>query len=106
VCAEPDHLVANLDPSGVPATVQVIAANAVMAGCLPRHFPYVLAAIEAVADPRFNLRGHMCSTHISGPLVIVGGPARDERGFNYEGNCFGPGSRANASVGRALNLSC
>jgi hypothetical protein len=99
-----DHVVAHLDPSGTPATVEAIAANAVMAGCAARHFPYVLSAIEAVADPRFNLRGHMCSTHTSGPLVVVGGPGRDGAGFNYEGNCFGPGSRANATVGRALNL--
>ena len=104
VTVDPDHVVAHLDPSGTPATVESVAANAVMAGCLPRHFPFVLAAIEAVSDPRFNLRGHMCSTHTSGPLVIVGGPGRDAAGFNYEGNCFGPGARANATVGRALNL--
>lgn len=97
-------VVVDLDPSGAPATIELIAANAVMAGCLPQHFPYVVAAVEAVSDGRFNLRGHMCSTHISTPLMIVGGPRRDIAGFNYEGNCFGPGARANAVVGRALNL--
>jgi hypothetical protein len=102
--AQPDHVVTRLDPSAAPATVEAIAANAVMAGCLPQHFPYVLAAVEAVSDSRFNLRSHMCSTHISTPLIIVGGPARDKVGFNYEGNCFGAGVRANAVVGRALNL--
>lgn len=103
--ADPQAVVAILDPAAAPATVEAVAANAVMAGCKPEYFPYVLAAVEAVADPRFNLRGNLCSTHISHPLVIINGPSRDRYGVNYGGNCFGQGFRANATIGRALNLS-
>jgi hypothetical protein len=103
--ADPQTVVAMLDPAGAAATVEAVAANAVMAGCRPEYFPYVLAAVEAVANPRFNLRGNLCSTHISHPLVIINGPSRDRHGVNYRGNCFGQGFRANATIGRALNLS-
>lgn len=99
-----DELVVVLPPAGGGATIELIAVNAVMAGCRPEYMPVVIAAVEAVGDPAFNLGAVQGTTNPVAPLLIVNGPARDELGFNYEYGCFGPGSRANATVGRALRL--
>jgi hypothetical protein len=82
-----------------------VAANAVMAGCLPQYFPLVMLAIEAMCDPAFNLRGVQSTTHPVAPLVIFNGPVARELSINSGHNVFGPGSRANAAIGRALRLS-
>ena len=87
----PDDLVAELPPLGGRATVERIAANAVMAGCLPQYMPVVVAALEAMMDDRFNLRGVQCSTGIHTPLVIVNGPIARELEINSGYNCFGQG---------------
>jgi hypothetical protein len=60
-----DDLVAELPPKGGKATVEKIATNAVMAGCLPAYIPVILTALEAMLEPRFNLRGVLCSTHLA-----------------------------------------
>jgi hypothetical protein len=85
-------------------TVQAAAINAAMAGCRPEHFPVVLAALEATVDEGWPGLGGWQSTTGGGPLLIVNGPVRTELGFNAKGNVFGPGFRANATVGRALRL--
>jgi hypothetical protein len=92
-------VVAQLGPARVPATVEKIAANAVMAGCLPVYFPVVLAAAQAVAA---NSTG--VTIHSATPLLIVNGPIRVEIGLNSGGNALGAGHRANATIGRALQL--
>lgn len=85
-------------------TVELAAINAVMAGCRPEYFPVVLAALEATIDEGWPAGGGWQSTTGGGPLLIVNGPVRKELGFNSSGNVFGPGFRANATVGRALRL--
>lgn len=85
-------------------TVEKVAANAVMAGCLPPFFPVVLAAVEALLDPQFSLIGPSSSTAGAAPLVIVNGPIVAELGLNAGDNLLGPGNRANATIGRALRL--
>jgi hypothetical protein len=85
-------------------TVEKVAANAVMAGCLPEHFPVVLAAAEAMLDPAFNLVGPSSSLGGAGILVIVNGPVVTELEMNSGNNLFGPGNRANATIGRAVRL--
>jgi hypothetical protein len=85
-------------------TVEKVAINAVLAGCRPEYMPVVLAAIEAMADPAYNLHGAITSTGGSAPLVVVNGPVRRAVGINGGGNLFGPGCRANATIGRALRL--
>ena len=97
-------LVAELPPLGGRATVERVAVNAVMAGCRPEHLPVVIAALEAMMDERFNLRGVMASTGIHTPLIIVNGPIADALGVNGGYNCFGAGWRANATIGRAVKL--
>jgi hypothetical protein len=96
--------VAVLPPLFGVATVGKIAVNAVMAGCRPEYMPAVVAAVEAVADPAFNLVGVQATTHPAGPLLIVNGPARAALGVNAGAGAFGPGHRANATIGRALRL--
>ena len=89
----PWRVVGEIPPRGGRATVEKLAANAVMAGCLPEHFQVVIAAIEALLLPRFNLASVQCSTHIATPLVVANGPIAAELGMNAGGNCFGQGNR-------------
>lgn len=84
--------------------LEKIAANAVMAGCHPAYFPVVLAAVEAVLDEKCRLYGIQTATNNAVPLIIVNGPVVDQIGLNARGNVFGPGVRANATIGRALQL--
>jgi hypothetical protein len=100
----PDELVALLPPRLGQATVERVAVNAVMAGALPEHLPVVLAAVEAVADPVFNLQSVQTTTHPCSPLIIVNGPIAARLGINASGNALGQGARANAVIGRALRL--
>lgn len=85
-------------------SAEKIAANAVMAGCLPEYMPVVLAASEAMLDPKFNLVGPSSSLGGSGIMVIVNGPIARELDINARNNLFGPGNRANATIGRAVRL--
>jgi hypothetical protein len=91
-------------PANRGATVGAAAANAVMAGCTPEVMPVVVAAVQAVLEPRFNLQALTTTTHPVTPLVIVHGPVVEELGFNGGPNVFGQGNRSNAGVGRALRL--
>jgi hypothetical protein len=86
------------------ASVEKIAINAVMAGCKPEYFPVVLAAVEAVLDENCRLYGIQTATNNTTPLLIVNGPAITRLNLNAGGNVFGAGWRANASIGRALQL--
>jgi len=100
----PDEIVAAVPPDLVPATVEKIAVNAVMAGCKSEYLPVVLAAVEAACTDSFNMHGLLCTTYFSGPVVIVNGPIAARIGMNSGINCFGQGNRANATIGRALQL--
>jgi hypothetical protein len=75
-----------------------------MAGCRPADLPVVLAAVRALLAPEYNLHGVLATTHPCAPLVIVNGPARTALGINSGTNCFGQGTRANAVIGRAVQL--
>ena len=75
-----------------------------MAGCLPEYLPVVLAATEAMLDPAFNLIGPSSSLGGAGILVIVNGPVVQELGINCRNNVFGPGVRANSTIGRSIRL--
>jgi hypothetical protein len=101
----PDDVVGILAPHQADATVHAVAVNAVMAGCRPEYLPVVLAAVEAIADPAFNLFALQATTNPVAPLIVVNGPVARELDVNAGGNCLGPGSRANATIGRALRLS-
>ena len=96
--------VAVLSPRLGRATVGRVAVNAVLAGALPEHLPVILAAVEAVSQPAFNLQAVQTTTHPCSPLVIVNGPLALRLGINGGGNALGQGYRANAVIGRALRL--
>jgi hypothetical protein len=100
----PGDLVAEVPPNFGRATVEKLAVNAVMAGCRPEYLPVVVAVVEAACDPIFNLHGQSGTTNAASPLVIVNGPARRRLGINCDAGVFGPGYRANATIGRALRL--
>jgi hypothetical protein len=85
-------------------TMEQVAANAVMAGCLPEYAPVVVAAVEAMLQPPFNLVGPSASLGGAAILVIVNGPAAEDLQINCRNNLFGPGNRANATIGRAVRL--
>src|SRR2546426_6657089 len=85
-------------------TAEKVAINAVLAGCQPEDMPVLIAALEAMADPAFTLHGSITSTGGSATLLVVNGPIRHEIGLNSGANVFGPGWRANATIGRAIRL--
>jgi hypothetical protein len=100
----PREVIGILPPRQGEATVEKIAINAVMAGCRPEYLPVILAAVEALADPLFNLDSVQATTHPVAPLLIVNGPIAREIGLNSGYNAFGQGIRANVTIGRAVRL--
>src|SRR5262249_24111947 len=101
---DPEQVLGMLPPRQGEATVEKLAINAVMAGCLPEYLPVLIAAVEAVADPDFNLDGVQATTHPVAPLIVVNGPLARRLNINSGYNCFGQGFRANATIGRAMRL--
>lgn len=100
----PDEVVTVVPPDLVECTVEKVAVNAVMAGCRPEYLPVVLAAVQAACTDEFNMHGLLATTYFSGPVVIVNGPVRRRIGMNSGINALGQGNRANATIGRALQL--
>lgn len=99
-----DHVVGILPPRRGIATIEQIAINSVMAGCTPQTMPIVVAAIEALLDPAFELSATQVTTNAAAPLVIVSGEIAQRLGFNDREACFAGESRSSASVGRAIRL--
>jgi hypothetical protein len=99
------YVVAEIPPNWGAATVEKLAINAVMAGCLPEYLPVLIAAVEAMSDPAFNLYAVQATTHSCAPLIIINGPIRESLGVNSSSGCYGPGWRANATIGRAVRLA-
>lgn len=101
---DPQEVLGLVPPDLAPATVEKVAVNAVMAGCKPEYLPVVLAAVEAVLDEGFAMHGVLATTMFVGPVLVVNGPIRRQIGMNAKGNALGQGNRANAAIGRALQL--
>ncbi len=99
-----DDVIAEMPSRKVAVTAEKVAINAVMAGCKPEYMPVVAASVKALADPAFGL--HHVASALSGPTVVilVNGPIAAKLGINGTNNVFGPGVRANATIGRALRL--
>ena len=100
----PDKIVARVPPNYGMATVEKIAANAVMAGCRPEMMRVLIPLISAACDERFNLHGVQATTHFAAPLIVVNGPVRRELGFACGSNAFSNVARANSTLGRAFQL--
>src|SRR2546422_3373244 len=102
--APPERSLGPVPPLWREATLEKLAVNAVMAGCEPGAFPVIGAAVQAMLEPAFNLYGVQATTHPVAPLLIVHGPVAARLGVHAGSGCFGPGFRANATIGRALRL--
>ena len=100
----PSEIIGTEPTKGRVITAEKVAINSVMAGCLPVHLPVVLAAVEALCEPSFNLHAITASTAGAAVLVVVNGPVALELGLNSGVSVFGPGNRANATIGRAVRL--
>ena len=100
----PDEVVGEMPPDKKPCTIEKIAINAVMAGARPEYMPIILAVVEAALRPIFTLHGVLCTLNFSGPVIVVNGPVTKSIGMNWGGNCLGQGNRANATIGRTLQL--
>jgi hypothetical protein len=100
----PGEVVARIAPGFGAATVERIAINAVLAGCDPEYLPVLIASVEAVAAPEFNLQGIQATTNPVAVWIVVNGPAAQRLGVNGTFNCLGQGAWANATIGRALRL--
>lgn len=100
----PDREVGRVPERNRSISAELVAANAVMAGCADGLFPVVLSSVEAVLDPSFNIVGPSASTGGAAPLVLVHGPVVDSLHFNTGTAVLGAGNRSNLTLGRALNL--
>lgn len=101
---DPDEPLGSVPERGVSVTVEQAAINAVMAGCEPRYFPIVVAAVSALLDPAFNAHTACTSTGGAALCLVVSGPLAAEVGMNGQHNALGPGNRANATIGRSVRL--
>jgi hypothetical protein len=99
-----DQIMPAVPPTQTKTALERWAANAVLAGCLPSHFPVVLAAMEALLDPAAGLSSSQVATNTSAPLLILNGPIRAAIDAEARYSCLGSGNRANAAIGRAVRL--
>ncbi|MBI4595477.1 MAG: hypothetical protein HY730_03760 [Candidatus Tectomicrobia bacterium] len=97
-------LITTIPPKYGEATIEKMAINAVMAGCIPPYMPLIIAAVQAMSEQQFNLYGVQATTHLCAPLLIVNGPMARELNINCSYNVFGQGWRSNSTIGRAIRL--
>ena len=97
-------LLGEMAPAMARVTLERVAACAVLAGCRPEYFAVIVAAVEAVLEPAFNIGGQAVTTQPCGQVIVVNGPVRDRIGLNGSVGALGPGWRANMTIGRALRL--
>ena len=97
-------LIGVMPPRKGQATVEVIAVNAVMAGCRPEYMPVIIAALEGMMDPSYPLEFMQVTTNPMTPFLLLNGPVRQKLEVNYGTGCLGPGWRANATIGRSIRL--
>ncbi|MFA0628314.1 hypothetical protein AB4589_10850 [Vibrio sp. 10N.222.49.A3] len=106
-CAEPldTVIIPEAGPSGKNITVHDVVVNSILAGCEPKFLPIVIATFRAMTDPAFNFQQSITTSYNGGNLVLVSGPIAKELGISSGQGCMGPGFRANATIGRAVNLT-
>ena len=101
----PDELI-GIEPVRAQAiTAEKLAINAVMAGCLPMHFPVVVTAWQAMLKEEFLLHGVSSSTGGCAIMLVINGPVRNEIGASATFNALANSDRATACIGRAIRLA-
>lgn len=100
----PDQVLIEVPTRDMQVTAYQAAVNAVMAGALPEYFPVIGAALEAIGDPSFKLHLPTASTGGATVMVVVTGTIAERIGVHSRENLFGPGFRANATIGRTIRL--
>lgn len=100
----PDESLGDVPPALLPATIEKIAVNAVMAGCTPHYLPVLIAAMELMLEPKWMLDALQSTTNPLTPMVLLNGPIRNAIGLHSGTGVMGPGWRANATIGRAIRL--
>ncbi len=100
----PDQVVGAVELMKGQATVEKIAVNAVMAGARPEYLPVIIAAVQAMAEPDFDLYGLSSTTNPDAPMMIVNGPIAKQLDINSGTNALGRGWTANATISRAVHL--
>jgi hypothetical protein len=98
------EVIGTVPPRWAPATVEKIAINGVMAGCKPEYMPVLMAAVEAITDPKLNLYSLQATTGGPAVMLIINGPVRKALNINGGANALGEGFRANATIGRSVRL--
>jgi hypothetical protein len=101
---DPEEVLLREPVRGIDVPASAVVVNAVMAGCRPDYLPVIAAALRAMSHPDFRLHIPASSTGGAAPVLVVNGPVRHAIGLNGGGNLFGPGNRANATIGRAIRL--
>lgn len=101
---DPNELIGRVPPAMEPATVRTVAIHALMAGCKPEYLPVVLGGLDLILRDEFNMNGVQGTMNAAAPLMIVNGPYAEKIGLHGGNGCFGPGFRANATIGRAIRL--
>ena len=100
----PNDVLGRVPTREVTCTAEQAAINAVMAGCRPDYFPAVVAAVRAHLEEKGNCHSTTGTLSGASQCLIINGPIREEIGVASQAGCFGPGFRANATIGRALRL--
>lgn len=100
----PDEVIGKMPPELWEVTVEKVAINAVMTGCLPEYMPVLLAMAEALIDPKTDTASYARSTSSFAFWSVVNGSIAKEIGMNAKNNALGPGNRANATIGRAIRM--
>jgi len=100
----PAHVLGIMVPKNANVMIEKIAINAVMAGCRPTYLPVLIAAVEGLLEPDFDLAGVQCSTGPHSPLLLINGPIRSQINVNCSSGALGHGWQANATIGRAIRL--
>jgi hypothetical protein len=100
----PDRVITTVETLRGQATVEKVAVNAVMAGCRPEYLPVILAVVEAITDPAFDMIGVQTTDESVSPLLIINGPIARQLSINSSFGLLGPGRQANASIGRTIRF--
>ncbi|NOX51720.1 MAG: TlpA family protein disulfide reductase [Gammaproteobacteria bacterium] len=101
---DPQEVLAIMPPNMGEVTVEKVAINAVMAGCMPQYMPIINTVVQAICTDEYNIHGVMATTMGASPVIVVNGPIREQIDMNMKLGALGQGNRANATIGRAVRL--